>query len=157
MIWLDMKVDFTVNGNRHEVDVEPRLTLLDTLRDILDLTGSKKGCDEGVCGACTVILDGKAVCSCMTLAVEADGSDVLTIEGIAEGDKLDPMQKAFIEFDGMQCGFCTSGQIMSAKAFLMRNAKPTKDEIREAMSGNICRCGAYINIVDAIFHVSKEI
>lgn len=152
-----MKVGFTVNGTRHELDVEPRLTLLDTLRDILDLTGSKKGCDEGVCGACTVILDGKAVCSCMTFAVEADGSDVLTIEGIAEGSKLDPIQKAFIEFDGMQCGFCTSGQIMSAKAFLMSNAKPTKDEIREAMSGNICRCGAYINIVDAIFHVSKEI
>ena len=130
--------------------------MLDTLRDILDLTGSKKGCDEGVCGACTVILDGKAVCSCMTFAVEAEGSDVLTIEGIADGGKLDPIQKAFIEFDGMQCGFCTSGQIMSAKAFLMSNAKPTKDEIREAMSGNICRCGAYINIVDAIFHVSKE-
>ncbi|MEK0325322.1 MAG: (2Fe-2S)-binding protein [Nitrosopumilus sp.] len=151
-----MKVGLTVNGNRHELDVEPRLTLLDTLRDILDLTGSKKGCDEGVCGACTVILDGKAVCSCMTFAVEAEGSDVLTIEGIADGAKLDPIQKAFIEFDGMQCGFCTSGQIMSAKAFLMSNAKPTKDEIREAMSGNICRCGAYINIVDAIFHVSKE-
>ena len=151
-----MKVGLTVNGNRHELDVEPRMTLLDTLRDILDLTGSKKGCDEGVCGACTVILDGKAVCSCMTFAVEADGSDVLTIEGIADGAKLEPIQKAFIEFDGMQCGFCTSGQIMSAKAFLMSNAKPTKDEIREAMSGNICRCGAYINIVDAIFHVSKE-
>ena len=151
-----MKVGFTVNGNRHELDVEPRMTLLDTLRDNLDLTGSKKGCDEGVCGACTVILDGKAVCSCMTLAVEAEGSDVLTIEGIADGAELDPIQKAFIEFDGMQCGFCTSGQIMSAKAFLMSNAKPTKEEIREAMSGNICRCGAYINIVDAIFHVSKE-
>ncbi|MCZ6615894.1 MAG: (2Fe-2S)-binding protein [Thaumarchaeota archaeon] len=151
-----MKVGFTVNGNRHELDVEPRMTLLDTLRDNLDLTGSKKGCDEGVCGACTVILDGKAVCSCMTFAVEAEGSDVLTIEGIADGAELDPIQKAFIEFDGMQCGFCTSGQIMSAKAFLMSNAKPTKEEIREAMSGNICRCGAYINIVDAIFHVSKE-
>ncbi len=151
-----MKVGLTVNGNRHELDVEPRMTLLDTLRDILDLTGSKKGCDEGVCGACTVILDGKAVCSCMTFAVEAEGSDVLTIEGMSDGAKLDPIQKAFIEFDGMQCGFCTSGQIMSAKAFLMRNSKPTKDEIREAMSGNICRCGAYINIVDAIFHVSEE-
>jgi aerobic-type carbon monoxide dehydrogenase small subunit (CoxS/CutS family) len=132
------------------------MTLLDTLRDILDLTGSKKGCDEGVCGACTVILDGKAVCSCMTLAVEAEGSEVLTIEGMSDGAKLDPIQKAFIEFDGMQCGFCTSGQIMSAKAFLMSKTKPTKDEIREAMSGNICRCGAYINIVDAIFHVSEE-
>ncbi len=152
-----MKLGLTVNGNRHELDVEPRMTLLDTLRDILDLTGSKKGCDEGVCGACTVILDGKAVCSCMTLAVEAEGSDVLTIEGMSDGDKLDPIQKAFIEFDGMQCGFCTSGQIMSAKAFLMNKTKPTKDEIREAMSGNICRCGAYINIVDAIFHVSKEV
>ncbi len=152
-----MKLGLTVNGNRHELDVEPRMTLLDTLRDILDLTGSKKGCDEGVCGACTVILDGKAVCSCMTLAVEAEGSDVLTIEGMSDGAKLDPIQKAFIEFDGMQCGFCTSGQIMSAKAFLMNKTKPTKDEIREAMSGNICRCGAYINIVDAIFHVSKEV
>ncbi len=151
-----MKLCLTVNGNRHELDVEPRMTLLDTLRDILDLTGSKKGCDEGVCGACTVILDGKAVCSCMTLAVEAEGSDVLTIEGMSDGAKLDPIQKAFIEFDGMQCGFCTSGQIMSAKAFLMSKTKPTKDEIREAMSGNICRCGAYINIVDAIFHVSEE-
>ncbi len=152
-----MKLGLTVNGNRHELDVEPRMTLLDTLRDILDLTGSKKGCDEGVCGACTVILDGKAVCSCMTLAVEAEGSNVLTIEGMSDGAKLDPIQKAFIEFDGMQCGFCTSGQIMSAKAFLMNKTKPTKDEIREAMSGNICRCGAYINIVDAIFHVSKEV
>ncbi|MFQ6010631.1 MAG: (2Fe-2S)-binding protein [Nitrososphaerales archaeon] len=151
-----MKVGFSVNGTLQELDVEPRMTLLDALRDLLDLTGSKKGCDEGVCGACTVILNGRAVCSCLTLAVEADGSEVLTIEGVAKDDKLEPIQRAFIDFDGMQCGFCTSGQIMSAKAFLMQNSKPTKDEIREVMSGNICRCGAYINIVDAIFQVSKE-
>jgi xanthine dehydrogenase YagT iron-sulfur-binding subunit len=140
-----------VNGNPVSLRVDPRATLLDTLRESLDLKGTKKGCDRGQCGACTVHVDGRRVLSCLTLAVSATGRSVTTIEGLADGDRLHPMQQAFIEHDGLQCGFCTPGQIMSAVAMVDdEGGADSDDEIRERMSGNICRCSAYPRIVDAI-------
>lgn len=144
-----------VNGKTHSLQVEPRVTLLDFLREQLDLTGTKKGCDHGQCGACTVHVDGKRILSCLSLAVMNEGKKVTTIEGLANGDKLHPMQEAFIEHDGFQCGYCTPGQIMSAIACIKEGHANSPDEIREFMSGNICRCGAYPNIVDAIMKVKK--
>jgi xanthine dehydrogenase YagT iron-sulfur-binding subunit len=140
-----------VNGAPVTVLVDPRATLLDTLRERLDLKGTKKGCDRGQCGACTVHVDGRRVLSCLTLAASTTGHEVTTIEGLADGDRLHPMQQAFIEHDGLQCGFCTPGQIMSAVA-MVDDEGPARsdDEIRERMSGNICRCSAYPRIVDAI-------
>jgi xanthine dehydrogenase YagT iron-sulfur-binding subunit len=139
-----------VNGKPYSLSVEPRVTLLDLLREQLHLTGSKKGCDYGQCGACTVHVDGKRVLSCLSLAVMQDGKKVTTIEGLANGEELHPMQKAFIEHDGFQCGYCTPGQIMSAIACVQEGHAGSEEEIRQYMSGNICRCGAYPNIVDAI-------
>ncbi|HVF46131.1 MAG TPA: 2Fe-2S iron-sulfur cluster-binding protein [Pyrinomonadaceae bacterium] len=167
------KVDLrlNINGKDHTLSIDTRTSLLDALRENLDMTGSKKGCDHGQCGACTVIIDGRRQLSCLTLAAMSDGRKITTIEGLAEGDKLHPMQTAFIEYDGMQCGYCTPGQICSAIAMLeeakkgdashvtpnirsaARDQKLTRDEIRERMSGNICRCGAYPNIVDAIENI----
>jgi xanthine dehydrogenase YagT iron-sulfur-binding subunit len=144
-----------INGTSHKLSIEPRTTLLDLLREQLALTGTKKGCDHGQCGACTVHVDGKRVLSCLSLAVMQEGKKVTTIEGLAEGDKLHPMQEAFIKFDGFQCGYCTPGQIMSAVACIGEGHANTEDEIREYMSGNICRCGAYPNIVKAIADVKK--
>ncbi len=144
-----------VNGVAHQLSVEPRVTLLDLLREQLQLTGTKKGCDHGQCGACTVHVNGKAVNSCLSLAVMNHGKKITTIEGIANGDKLHPMQEAFIKHDGFQCGYCTPGQIMSAIACIKEGHADTAAEIRECMSGNICRCGAYPNIVDAIMEVKK--
>lgn len=140
-----------VNGNPVSVRVDPRATLLDTLREGLDLKGTKKGCDRGQCGACTVHVDGRRVLSCLTLAASTTGRSVTTIEGLADGDRLHPMQQAFVEHDGLQCGFCTPGQIMSAVAMVDDEGPAgSDDEIRERMSGNICRCSAYPRIVDAI-------
>ncbi|MEJ7558848.1 MAG: 2Fe-2S iron-sulfur cluster-binding protein [Pedobacter sp.] len=139
-----------INGKSHSLKIDPRVTLLDLLRERLDLTGTKKGCDYGQCGACTVHVDGRRVNSCLTLAVMTDGKKVTTIEGLASGDQLHPMQAAFIKHDGFQCGYCTPGQIMSAVACVREGHADSEDEIREFMSGNICRCGAYPNIVDAI-------
>jgi xanthine dehydrogenase YagT iron-sulfur-binding subunit len=139
-----------INGEKHSLQLEPRTTLLDTMRDHLHLTGTKKGCDHGTCGACTVHIDGKRALSCLTLAVMAQNKEIRTIEGLADGDKLHPVQKAFIECDGFQCGFCTSGQIMSGVACIDEGHANSDDEIREWMSGNLCRCSAYPNIVDAI-------
>jgi xanthine dehydrogenase YagT iron-sulfur-binding subunit len=139
-----------VNGLKHSVDVEPRVTLLDFLREHLHLTGTKKGCDHGQCGACTVHADGNRINSCLSLAVMNEGKKITTIEGLANGDKLHPVQEAFIEHDGLQCGYCTPGQIMSAVACINEGHAGSEEEIREFMSGNICRCGAYPNIVDAI-------
>ena len=144
-----------VNGVKHELSVEPRVTLLDVLREQLDLTGTKKGCDRGQCGACTVHVNGVRINSCLSLALTNDGKKITTIEGLANGNKLHPMQDAFIKHDGFQCGYCTSGQIMSAVALIKEGHTHSETEIREFMSGNICRCGAYPNIVNAIQEVSQ--
>ena len=143
-------IEMRVNGDSHRLEVEPRLTLLEALRERLGLTGTKKGCDRGECGACTVHVDGKRVLSCMTLAALADGKQVTTIEGLARDGKLHPVQAAFIEHDAFQCGFCTPGQIMSAVACIREGHTGSVKEIREFMSGNICRCSAYPQIVAAI-------
>jgi xanthine dehydrogenase YagT iron-sulfur-binding subunit len=145
-----IEVSCFINGKPETLRIDPRVTLLDALRERLRLTGTKKGCDRGQCGACTVHVDGKRVVSCLTLAATLRGKRITTIEGVAPGNDLHPMQQAFIECDAFQCGFCTSGQIMSAVAVAREGHAHTDDEIREAMSGNICRCGAYPNIVAAV-------
>ncbi|HEV2121528.1 MAG TPA: (2Fe-2S)-binding protein [Chloroflexota bacterium] len=142
-------VHFTVNQVGHTLAVEPRHTLLDTLRHDLQLTGTKKVCDMGDCGACTVIVEGRAVYSCLTLAVDCAEKDVTTIEGLAHENELDPVQRAFVEEDAFQCGFCTPGQIMSLRALLNINQSPSDEEIERAVTGNLCRCGAYVNILKA--------
>jgi xanthine dehydrogenase YagT iron-sulfur-binding subunit len=139
-----------VNGAAHEMHADTRVTLLDALREHLDLTGTKKGCDQGTCGACTVLVDGRRVNACLTLAVSAQGKAVTTVEGLAKGDDLHPVQAAFIKHDGFQCGYCTPGQICSAVGLLSEKRPLDGDSVREQMSGNICRCGAYVNIVAAI-------
>jgi xanthine dehydrogenase YagT iron-sulfur-binding subunit len=143
-----------VNGRAHTLALEPRVTLLDALRERLDLTGTKKGCDQGTCGACTVLVDGKRVNACFTLAIMTQGRAVTTIEGLANGDQLHPMQAAFLEHDGFQCGYCTPGQIMSAVALVSEKRPTDNASVREWMSGNICRCGAYPNIVAAVQSVA---
>jgi xanthine dehydrogenase YagT iron-sulfur-binding subunit len=150
-----VQVAIQVNGTKHTLLLEPRTTLLDLLREQLSLTGTKKGCDHGQCGACTVHVNGQRVLSCLSLAVMQEGKTVTTIEGLANGDNLHPMQEAFIKHDGFQCGYCTPGQIMSAVACIHEGHANSDDEIREYMSGNICRCGAYPNIVKAIADVKK--
>ncbi|MDP4264212.1 MAG: 2Fe-2S iron-sulfur cluster-binding protein [Bacteroidota bacterium] len=154
--WFEkIPLQIEVNGIAHNLNVEPRVTLLDFLREYLHLTGTKKGCDHGQCGACTVHADGKRINSCLSLAVMNEGKKITTIEGIAKGDKLHPMQEAFIRHDGFQCGYCTPGQIMSAIACIKEGHANNEDEVREFMSGNICRCGAYPNIADAIIEVKN--
>jgi xanthine dehydrogenase YagT iron-sulfur-binding subunit len=150
-------VKLTVNGTPHALDLDPRSTLLDTLREHLDLTGTKKGCDQGQCGACTVLLDGRRVLSCLTLAVMKDGATVTTIEGLATDGTLHPLQQAFIDHDAFQCGYCTPGQICSAAGLIAEGKARTAAEIRELMSGNICRCGAYPNIVAAIQQAMRQV
>jgi xanthine dehydrogenase YagT iron-sulfur-binding subunit len=145
-----VKVNLKINGKKHALDVDPRVTLLDALRERLQLTGSKKGCDHGQCGACTVLVNGRRMNSCLTLAVMHEDDEITTIEGLANGGQLHPMQAAFIEQDGLQCGYCTPGQICSAVACVKEGHANSDDEIREWMSGNICRCGAYPNILAAI-------
>jgi xanthine dehydrogenase YagT iron-sulfur-binding subunit len=145
-----IKVNLKINGKEYALDVDPRTTLLDALRERLHLTGSKKGCDHGQCGACTVLVNGRRINSCLSLALTHEGDEITTIEGLANGEELHPMQQAFIEHDGFQCGYCTPGQICSAVALLKENHANSDDEIREFMSGNLCRCGAYPNILDAI-------
>lgn len=142
-------VTLIVNDRQHNMLVEPRRTLLDALRHNLELTGTKKVCDMGNCGACTVIVDGRAMYSCLMLAVDCEGRDITTIEGLANGQNLHPLQEAFIQEDAFQCGFCTSGQIMSLKALLDQNGNPTDEQIERAVTGNLCRCGAYPNIARA--------
>jgi xanthine dehydrogenase YagT iron-sulfur-binding subunit len=143
-------VSLSVNGREHALTIEPRVTLLDALRERLGMTGTKKGCDQGTCGACTVLVNGRRIKSCLTLAIMHERDRITTIEGLGSGDTLHPMQAAFLEHDGFQCGYCTPGQIVSAVGFLKERRGTEPATIREFMSGNICRCGAYTNIVDAI-------
>src|SRR5579863_1310065 len=149
-------IKLLVNGAEHRMEVEDRWTLVEVLRDHLELTGTKIGCDRGECGACTVLLDGKPVYACSQLAVWADGRTVQTVEGLARNEHLHALQEAFIEHDGPQCGFCTSGQLMSAKALLDHNPHPTEDEVRAAMTGNICRCSNYNRYVEAVLAASAS-
>ena len=144
------RIQLTVKGSRHSVDVEDRWTLVEVLRDQLDLTGTKIGCDRSECGACTVIMNGKPVYSCSQLAVWADGAQVTTVEGLASGGQLSPVQQAFVENNGPQCGFCTPGQLMTATALLSNNATPNADEVKQALVGNLCRCSNYNAIVEAV-------
>ncbi|TXR47608.1 (2Fe-2S)-binding protein [Phyllobacterium endophyticum] len=149
-------INLDINGKTHALAVEPRVTLLDALREHLELTGTKKGCDQGQCGACTVHVDGRRVLSCLTLAVQAEGRSVTTIEGLsAPGADLHPVQSAFLEHDAFQCGYCTPGQIMSAVACIREGHAGSDEEIREYMSGNLCRCGAYPHIVEAVREAAK--
>jgi xanthine dehydrogenase YagT iron-sulfur-binding subunit len=156
---MSFPISLTINGVRRDVELEdPRVTLLDLLRERLDLTGSKKGCDRGQCGACTVLVDGRRINSCLTLAISHDGADVLTIEGVARGDQLHPVQAAFMAHDGFQCGFCTPGQIMSAIGLIQEGqAGDDPERVRECMSGNLCRCGAYAGITDAVLEAQQNL
>lgn len=152
-----MIIEFIVNDKEYNIDVNPEMRLIDVLRNKLGLTGVKEGCGEGECGACTVIMDGEAVNSCLVMAVQARGKKIITIEGLEKNGELDPLQSAFIENGAVQCGYCTPGMIMSAKALLLKNPNPTEEEIREAIAGNICRCTGYNNIVKAIKTASNNI
>jgi xanthine dehydrogenase YagT iron-sulfur-binding subunit len=152
----EVAVTLRVNGVDHQLRLDPRVTLLDALRDVLGLTGTKKGCDQGACGACTVLLDGRRVVSCLMLVAQCDGRQVTTIEGLSQDGELHPLQQAFIRHDAFQCGYCTSGQILSAVSLLAEGRAGSDKEIREFMSGNLCRCGAYPNIVAAIREVAEE-
>jgi len=149
-------VTLSINGESRDVDVDNRTSLLDMLRERVGLTGTKKGCDQGACGACTVLVDGQRVLGCLTLAVMTDGAEVTTIEGLERNGRLHPLQQAFIDDDGFQCGFCTSGQIMSGIGCIREGRATSSEQIREAMSGNICRCGAYTNIVTAIERTASQ-
>lgn len=156
---MSISTTLTVNGVTRTIELEdPRVTLLDLLRERLDLTGTKKGCDRGQCGACTVIVDGRRINSCLALAISHDGADVLTIEGVAHGDRLHPVQQAFLAHDGLQCGFCTPGQIMSAIGLIQEaEAGDDPERVREGMSGNLCRCGAYQGITAAVLEARKAL
>jgi carbon-monoxide dehydrogenase small subunit len=148
-------VNITVNGQPHEVKVPARRTLVDLLRYDLDMTGTKETCSVGVCGACTVLIDGEIAASCITLAVQADGANITTIEGVANGEALHPIQQSFIDHGGVQCGICTSGQIVAAKSLLDSNPSPTEDEVKEWMMGNLCRCTGYYQIMESIMKAAK--
>ncbi|MBW4331804.1 (2Fe-2S)-binding protein [Stakelama sp. CBK3Z-3] len=156
---MPLPLHLKINGASHEIDLDdPRVTLLDLLRERLYLTGTKKGCDRGQCGACTVLVDGRRINSCLALAVSMDGAEVTTIEGVADGDALHPVQQAFIEHDGFQCGFCTPGQIMSAIGLISEaRAEGDAERVRELMSGNLCRCGAYAGITAAVLEAEQRI
>ena len=149
-------IELTVNGEKYEVAIATQRTLLEVLREDLGLTGAKKACDTGDCGACTVIMDGKAVLSCLILALEAQGKDILTIEGLVKDGQLHPLQAAFVKHGAIQCGFCTPGMILSAKALLSENPKPTEEEVRKGIAGNLCRCTGYVKIVEAILAASQK-
>jgi carbon-monoxide dehydrogenase small subunit len=150
------KISVNVNGTSHEMEVEPRLLLIDLLRNHLELTGTKLGCGHGDCGACTVLVDGKPANACLLLAVEVDGKKITTIEGLADGENLHPVQQAIIDYGAMQCGFCIPGMILSAKALLDETPHPTEEHVRDAIAGNLCRCTGYAKIVQAILSVSRS-
>ncbi|AQR72816.1 (2Fe-2S)-binding protein [Sphingomonas sp. LM7] len=153
---MTVPVSLKINGRPVQRTIEPWVTLLDLLREQEGLTGTKKGCDHGQCGACTVLIDGKRINSCLTLAVTREGAEIVTIEGLAQGDTLHPLQQAFINHDAFQCGYCTPGQICSAQGLINEGRAVTRDDVRELMSGNLCRCGAYTNIADAILDVLED-
>ena len=148
-------ISLSINGKKYSAEVEPRVTLLEALRHELDLTGAKRVCDRGTCGACTVIIDGKPAYSCSVLAIEAQGRAITTVEGLAQGDKLHPVQQAFIDNDGQQCGFCTPGFVVACKAFLDKNPNPTPEQVQKGLGGNLCRCGTYIGVRAAVFQAAK--
>jgi xanthine dehydrogenase YagT iron-sulfur-binding subunit len=148
-------ITLSINKKRHTAEVEPRMTLLDTLRNELELTGAKRVCDRGTCGACTVIMDNKAVYSCAVLAIEAQGKSITTVEGLMDGDKLHPIQQAFVDNDAQQCGYCTPGFVVACKAFLDRNPHPTVEDMKTGLGGNVCRCGTYAGIRAAVMQVGK--
>jgi carbon-monoxide dehydrogenase small subunit len=152
---MKQEMQFKVNGEEYSVQVDTRRTLLEVLRETLGLTGTKEMCNKGDCGGCTVIMDGKPVLSCLTLAIEAEGRDIMTIEGLAKGYELHPIQKAFVDSGAVQCGYCTPGFIMSAKALLDKTPNPTEDEVKEGIANNICRCTGYVQIVEAIQKAAK--
>ncbi len=149
-------ITVTVNGERESLSVPSNMTLLQMLRERLALTGTKNGCSAGECGACTVLVNGEPVNSCMVLAVEADGADVVTVEGLADDGRLTPLQESFMEHNAVQCGFCTPGMLISAHALLKRNPHPSKDEVKEALTGNLCRCTGYLRIVDAVHDAAEK-
>ncbi len=153
---MKQKIAVTVNGTSHEMEVEPRLLLIDLLRNHLELTGTKLGCGHGDCGACTVLVDGKPANACLLLAVEVDGKKITTIEGLADRESLHPVQQAFIDYGAMHCGFCIPGMILSAKALLDETPHPTEEQVRDAIAGNLCRCTGYAKIVQAILSVSRS-
>ena len=150
------EISLTVNGTAYQLTVEPRWTLAEVLRDHLGLTGTKIGCNAGECGACTIILEGKAVYSCSQLAVWVSGKKITTVEGLANNGQLDPLQQAFLEHDAPQCGYCTSGQLMASKALLMKNSRPTREEVQRALSGNLCRCSNYNRIVESVLAAADK-
>ena len=150
-----VRIDLTVNGEEHDIYVLPSMTLLEVLRDEIGLTGTKEGCGTGDCGACTVLVDGEARNSCLILAPDADGTEIITIEGLERGGKLHPIQRSFVDHGAIQCGFCSPGMIMTAADLLMRNPLPTEKEVTEAISGNLCRCTGYTKIIEAIMAVSE--
>jgi carbon-monoxide dehydrogenase small subunit len=152
---LKQLIELNINGEVYELAVEPRTTLVKVLREDLGLTGTKHSCDTGDCGACTVLINGRPFASCLTLAIEAQGKEILTIEGLEKGGKLHPLQQAFVDYFAVQCGFCTPGMILSAKALLDKNPRPTEEEVREAVSGNLCRCTGYVKIIEAIMAAAK--
>ena len=149
------KIELLVNGEPYDIEVDAHRTLLEVLRENLGLTGTKKGCDEGNCGACTILMNGKPVTSCLVLAIEAHGKEIVTIEGLASDGKLHPVQEAFVQHGAIQCGFCTPGMVLTAKALIDNNPKPSEEEVRKAIEGNICRCTGYVKIVEAIMSVNE--
>jgi len=153
---MDRLINLKINGETYELNVKPNTLLLDLIRDEIGLTGTKRGCDTGECGACTVLIEGKAVNSCLVLAIEADGKNILTIEGLAKNGKVHPIQEGFIEEGAVQCGFCTPGMILSAKALLDENPNPTEEEIKKAIAGNLCRCTGYKKIIKAIISAAEK-
>lgn len=150
------ELKLTVNNEPYEVFIEPRKTLAELLRDELGLTGTKEGCSEGMCGACTVLIDGKSVKSCLVLALQTQGKNVTTIEGLAQGDQLHPLQESFVDHGAIQCGFCTPGMVLSAKAFLDEHSNPMEEEVKFAIAGNLCRCTGYVKIIEAIMDVASR-
>ena len=152
-----MLVKLSINGEKHEADVEPRLLLVHMLRDVLRLTGTHIGCDTTHCGACTILLDGRPVKSCTMFAVQAQGKELMTVEGLEQNGKLHPLQEGFVAEHGLQCGYCTPGMLMTSYAFLKKHPSPTEDEIRWAISGNLCRCTGYVNIVKAVQHAAAKL